>query len=77
MITKLVTDLNDKQKIYRFRYEVYVEEMNRKQDYCDHISKTIIEPIDDTASLFAAFDQNENVIGTLRLPRTKPSYRIG
>lgn len=66
MIVQLLTDPNDKEKVYQFRYKVYVEEMQRKQNYCDHATQSIIEPFDDTANIFAAFDQHGHVMGTVR-----------
>lgn len=66
IVFKIVTTERDKQKVYRFRYDVYVEEMNRKQKWANHVTKTIQEPLDRTAIILAAFQGNE-VVGTCRM----------
>jgi len=53
------------ESIYRFRYNVYVEEMNRTQFYADHTSRTIRDPLDDSAVVLAAWD-GQAVVGTVR-----------
>lgn len=54
------------QAVHRFRYQVYVEEMGRKQRYADDGAKTITEPLDAVSTVFAAIDGNDRVVGTLR-----------
>jgi predicted GNAT family N-acyltransferase len=66
MDIRLVSLPSEKHQIYKFRYKVYVDEMNRKQIYADHVSKIIKEPLDDTGHLFAAYDDDGNIIGTIR-----------
>ncbi len=56
----------DLHAVYRFRYEVYVEEMGRPQAYADHHLRRIEEPLDRAATIVAAFAQ-EGVVGTVRL----------
>ncbi|MBE7437440.1 MAG: GNAT family N-acetyltransferase [Spirochaetales bacterium] len=55
----------DRERIYRLRYQVYVEEMGRKQSFADHENKKIREPYDETAHLFLAEEDGE-IIGTIR-----------
>ena len=57
--------------IYRFRYRIYVEEMNRLQFDADHSIKRIEDPLDHGGYNFAAFHGNE-VVGAVRVnfPRT-------
>ncbi|MBK8091498.1 MAG: GNAT family N-acetyltransferase [Verrucomicrobiaceae bacterium] len=57
----------DFHRLYRFRYEVYVEEMQRPQHHANHDERTIIEPLDDTAHLFIAEDEQGRVVGTGRI----------
>lgn len=52
-------------EIYRFRYRVYVEQMGRRQKYADHVRKRVVEPLDETARIYAACF-NGNVVGTIR-----------
>lgn len=56
----------DRAAVYRFRYDVYVTEMNRVQEYADHGTRTIAEPFDEHGNLFAAFS-GDTVIGTIRV----------
>ena len=58
--------LQERQAVYRFRYRVYVEEMSRPQIYADHHRKLIIEPLDTTGHILAAYDSQDEVVGTVR-----------
>jgi len=68
---RLVSEPDDLEEIYRFRYQVYVEEMNRNQFYADHTAKRIEDPLDRSGCNFAAF-QDDEVVGVVRgnFPRT-------
>ena len=55
----------DRLKIFRFRYETYVEEMGRYKSIANHKEKVLIEPEDEDARLYLATD-GENVVGTMR-----------
>ena len=50
------------EELFRFRYSVYVEEMDRVQRYADHEAKTIIDPLDEIARQAAAFVPAENSV---------------
>jgi GNAT superfamily N-acetyltransferase len=63
---RLATSSEELQRLYRFRYEIYVEEMGRPQKHADHEARTIIEPLDQKAHQFLAEDDQGRVIGTLR-----------
>ena len=52
----------EREAIYRFRYRVYVEEMNRYRSVADHDGKRLVEPDDARSHLFYASD-GEAVIG--------------
>lgn len=51
--------------VFRFRYEVYVEELGRTQRYADHAARTVEEPLDTCANLFCAYD-GSRLVGTVR-----------
>lgn len=51
--------------VYRLRYAVYVDEMNRVQRHADHDRKVIIEPFDATAVILGAFESGV-AVGTVR-----------
>jgi N-acyl-L-homoserine lactone synthetase len=58
----------DLQSIHRLRYEVYVEEMGRRQRYADHDRRLLQEPLDDDAIHLAAYPRDGGApLGALRL----------
>ena len=52
--------------LYRFRYRIYVEEMQRKQKYADHNRKRICDPLDEFATNLIAWDSDDKIMGTVR-----------
>ncbi|WP_449377279.1 hypothetical protein [Bradyrhizobium sp. UFLA05-112] len=52
-------------EVYRFRYRVYVEQMQRRQKYADHVRKTVIEPLDASGTIYATH-LDGRIIGTIR-----------
>ncbi|TGN17322.1 GNAT family N-acetyltransferase [Leptospira idonii] len=63
---RLAETAEDKEKIFQLRYDIYVQEMNRKQSFADHSKARIHEPYDDTGYLFLAEDEG-TVVGTVRI----------
>jgi hypothetical protein len=57
---------DEKRAVYRFRYDVYVEEMGRYRGAADHEQRLLVEPEDDTARIFYAARDGQ-VVGTGRL----------
>lgn len=57
-----------KEAAYRFRYEIYVAHMGRRQICADHVRRTIVEPLDETGRTFVALSDGE-VVGTIRSNR--------
>ena len=55
----------EKDAVYRFRYEIYVSEMGRYGEAADHERKMLVEAEDETARIFYAA-QNGEVIATSR-----------
>jgi len=53
--------------VARFRYETYVEEMERPQKYADHERRRIWEPLDETGRVTVAYNKEDRVIGTMRI----------
>ncbi len=66
IVISQATSDEDREAIYRFRYRVYVEEMDRYRTIADHERKRLIEPDDAASHLFKATAGGE-VIGTMRL----------
>ena len=60
------TSAQDRDRVFRLRYEIYVDEMGRTQRYADNARGVIEEPFDETATLLLAEDDGE-AIGTIRV----------
>lgn len=58
----------EKERIYRFRYAVYVDEMGKQPGYADHVAKRLYDPLDDDATLLYA-DVDGELVATVRLNR--------
>ncbi len=56
---------DEKQAVYRFRYDVYVEEMGRYGATADHANRRLVEPEDATARIFYAAEDGA-VVATSR-----------
>lgn len=68
MYCREVTDQADLESIYRLRYEVYIEEMGRRQRYADPDRRLLREPLDEDAIHLAAFPRDGGPpLGALRL----------
>src|SRR4051812_6581919 len=65
LVIRHADSLDDRQRIFRFRYEIYVEEMGRHQKYADHSARTVVEPFDATGHLFLAME-GDRIVGTAR-----------
>lgn len=55
----------DLERLFEFRYRIYVEEMARLQRYADHERRRIEEPLDATGTNFVALAEGE-VVGCIR-----------
>ncbi len=53
--------------VYRLRYDVYVQEMNRYGSIADHENRLLIEPDDAASRLYYARDDCGGTVGTMRL----------
>lgn len=62
---RMVETREDRERVFRFRYEIYVEEMGRVQKYADPTRRRIEEPFDATAHLMIA-ERGGVTVGTLR-----------
>ena len=65
LIIRLAETVQDRARVFRFRYEIYVEEMGRVQQYADHVARKIEEPFDETGHIFLA-EEHDMVVGTVR-----------
>ena len=55
----------ERDEVFRFRYQVYVEEMGRYRSVADHEGRKLIEADDATARLYYATD-GERPVGAMR-----------
>jgi hypothetical protein len=62
---KLVSNEAERLAVYRFRYEVYVKEMKRTQEYADRELEIVCEPLDKSGHIAFAEDSGR-VVGTAR-----------
>ena len=56
-----------REAIYRLRYDIYVEEMNRYWSIADHENRRLTEPEDDARSRHYLAVDGDDVVGTMRL----------
>ena len=63
---KVASSDEDRERIFRFRYDVYVTEMGKNPAEADHQKKIIRDELDDDAHLLYAEDEG-HIIGTVRL----------
>ena len=52
-------------ELRRFRYDVYVKELNRRQKYANHNDQTITDPLDSFSTNIVARD-GDNIVACLR-----------
>jgi CRP-like cAMP-binding protein len=64
LISPAVTD-EQKEAVYRFRYDVYVEEMNRYRSIADHERRQLHEDVDDCSRLYIVTEADK-AVGALR-----------
>ncbi|MEM8686680.1 MAG: cyclic nucleotide-binding domain-containing protein [Pseudomonadota bacterium] len=56
----------ERDAVYRFRYRIYVEEMDRYRSIADHETQRLYEPDDQNSHIYHALLGDE-VVGTMRL----------
>lgn len=61
----LATTLEERKRIYQFRYQVYVDEMRKQPKDANHQERLLTDSLDDTATLFY-IAQADQIIATLR-----------
>lgn len=72
-VSKLVCMDHIKQQIYRFRYKIYIEEMQRTVKEANHHEHMIMDRMDLTGDLFATFRSNELAATMLCNTATDPN----
>lgn len=65
VMSEVTTDA-EREEAYRFRYDIYVEELRRYTDIADHENRRLIETDDELAHLYLIRHEGR-VIGTARL----------
>ena len=59
------TTREERERIYRFRYDIYVDEMGRYRDIADHENRWLEERVDAQSRVYIAA-QDDQVAGTMR-----------
>jgi hypothetical protein len=81
----LAESTEEKEAVYRLRYDVYVQEMGRYQGSADHAGRRLVEPEDETARIFYAAEDDGTLVATSRFswggdgpftPRLIESYQL-
>lgn len=67
---RLASSDEDLERLYRFRYSIYVEEMNRVQHDANHERKWIRDDLDNRAHNLLAFKDGE-LVGAIRINLTR------
>lgn len=62
------TSAEDRERVYQFRYRVYVEELGLTPPDADPVRRRLCDSLDEVATSFALFDEHE-VVGSLRVIR--------
>ncbi len=63
---QLATTPDEREAVYAFRYQVYVDEMGKPMDEADHERRIVRDPADESGSIFVAYEDGE-LVGTLRV----------
>jgi hypothetical protein len=62
---RLAQTPEEKEQVFKLRYQIYVEELGYAQHYTNHQQQKIEEPLDKYGNIFVAF-QNSKLVGTAR-----------
>lgn len=62
---RLAKTPEEKEQVFKLRYQIYVEELGYSQHYAEKQHYKIEEPLDKFGNIFVAF-QNGNLVGTVR-----------
>lgn len=65
-LIKIAEDDEIKQRIYQFRYRIYIEEMGKPYQNADHQNKVLTDSLDENCTLLYAEHEGE-IIGTVRI----------
>ena len=69
---RAVRSQEEREAVFAFRYRVYVEEMRRPEPGADHAARRIVDPLDATGHLIAAFHDGR-IVGTVRVNLARDS----
>jgi hypothetical protein len=66
VVIRVVQTENERQEVFKFRYKIYVEGMNRDKHVADHNKKILTDWRDSTAVILAAYC-DDKIVGTGRI----------
>ena len=61
-----VTSDEDREKVFRLRYDVYITEMDRGTQGVDHKNRLLYDELDENCVMVGAFE-NGRAVGTVRV----------
>lgn len=74
IVIKEAESPDELEAVYKFRYLIYVKEMNRVQHYANHEKEIIVDPLDDgKCHDLVAYDSQQNMIGIVRVNFSRES----
>ena len=62
----------ERERVFRFRYQVYVEEMGKRSSAADHTRRILFDDLDKTGVILYAEDDAGRIVGTTRLNIMRP-----
>ena len=69
MESYIATTQEELEKVYAFRYDVFVAEQGKRISHADHLKKLLVDPIDAVADQICVADNTGAMIGSLRAVR--------
>lgn len=64
---RIATTQQEKEAIFRFRYQIYVEEMEKSVEHADYKNHILYDAMDDFSTILYALSDESKIIGTLRV----------
>ncbi|MDG2916228.1 GNAT family N-acetyltransferase [Bisgaard Taxon 10/6] len=69
---------SEREKIYRFWYEIYFKEMGRNADYANHDKRIIYDELENSSEIIIVKNKDNEIIGTSRINlRMPPNSNLG
>jgi hypothetical protein len=57
---------DERERIFRFRYRIYVQEMGKQPSYADHVNSRLCDDMDNDAAAIGYAAAGDEIIATIR-----------